>query len=280
MAFQISPEIISKVGSVLGNKSSWGDFFKKQDTKNSIGSGISNIVDFNSQSKADDAKVEAYQNYLNYLHGLANQMGSELEARAGKYDTKLQDMQKTGEEQFANEANTQLAELGQLVQDISDESAEAQRQNARQVNAELARQGVRGGQAGILANRATGELNRDLQRDINQTVYDEAAKRQDARLNYFGQKGLTPWSDMAQGYASSMADANKYLSAAQGNVYAKAYDNAMSNYMNAQQKKEKGGLGSKIGSVAGGVIGSYFGPIGSTIGSAAGSYIGGKIGGK
>lgn len=270
MALQISPDTLAKIG----------EFLNKKDTKDSIISGISGIMDFSSQQKSDDATVQAYQNYMNYLHGLADKMGSELEARADKYDTKLQDMHTSGEEQFLNEANTQLPELGQLVTDISNEAAEAQRQNARQVGAELARQGVRGGQASILANRATGELNRDLQRDINQTIYDEAANRQNSRLEYFGQKGLLPWSNMAKGYASSLSDANKYLSAAQGDVYSNAYTNAMNNYMNAQQKKEKGGMGSKIGSVAGGIVGSYFGPVGSAIGSAAGSYLGGKIGGK
>ena len=243
-----------------------------------LGSGLSGIMDSYGQYKSDKATAQAYQNYLNYLNGVASDMKSDLEGRADKYDTKLQNLYEANAEKFDNEANTQLAELGQLVDDISQQGAEAQRQNRRQVQAELAQQGVRGGQAAILANRATGELNRDLQRDINQTVYNEAATRQGARLNNYGMQTLYPLNSMSSAYGTSLSGANNALSQAQGNVYKTAYDNAMKNYMNAQQKK-KGGLGSKIGSVAGGIVGSYFGPVGSAVGSAAGSYIGGKIGG-
>ncbi len=175
----------------------------------------------------DSQIAKAYQQYLN---GIINNMGSALEGRAEKYDTKLQNMFNEAEPQFLTEANTQLPELGQLVQDISDEAAESQRQNRKQVQAELAQQGVRGGQAAILANRATGELNRDLQRDINKSVYDEALNRQNSRLNYYNQKSLTPWTSMSGAYSSSLTGANNALSYAQGNVYQNAYNNAMNNY--------------------------------------------------
>ena len=162
-----------------------------------------------------DAQIaKAYQSYLN---GVIGNMGNALEARADKYDNKLQAMSNEAEPQYMQEANTQLAEVGQLVKDISDEAAEAQRQNRRQVQAELAQQGVRGGQAAILANRATGELNRNLQRDINQTVYDEALNRQNSRLGYLSQKAITPWTQRANAYSSSLTGANNALSNAQGN---------------------------------------------------------------
>jgi hypothetical protein len=246
---------------------------------NTIGSGVSNIFDKYSEQRDNNANAQAYQKYLNYLNGVASSMKSDLEGRADKYDTKLQNLYETNAEKFDNEANTQLAELGQLVDDISQQGAEAQRQNRRQVQAELAQQGVRGGQAAILANRATGELNRDLQRDINQTVYNEAATRQGARLNNYGMQTLYPLNSMSSAYGTSLSGANNALSQAQGNVYKTAYDNAMKNYMNAQQKK-KGGLGSTIGSLAGSVIGGVVGgPVGATVGSTAGGFIGKKIGG-
>ena len=138
--------------------------------------GVQSFTGGNQASKV----AKAYQAYLN---GITNKMQGDLEARAEKYDTKLQNQFNEAEPQFQQEANTQLPELTQLVQDIADQSAEAQRQNQRQINATLAQQGVRGGQAAILANRATGELNRDLQRDINQSVYNEAANRQNSRFN-------------------------------------------------------------------------------------------------
>lgn len=184
--------------------------------------------------KADNNAAKAYQAYLD---GISSDMANQLTARAEKYDTKLQNQFNSAEPQYLDEAYTQLPELTQLVDDIANQSAEAQRQNQRQINASLAQQGVRGGQAGILANRATGELNRDLQRDINQTVYNEAANRQNSRLNYFADKSLTPWKTMSSAYGSSMVGANNALSNAQGSVYQNAYNRAMANYGNTQRKK-------------------------------------------
>ena len=229
--------------------------------------------------------ARAYQDYLN---GVSSQMSDELTARADKYDKKLQAMangleakmlaqpgqyeQKLqsllydAEPQYLQEANTQLPELTQLVKDISAQSAEAQRQNRRQVETELAQQGVRGGQAATLANRATGELNRDLQRDINQTVYNEAANRQNSRLGYTQTKALYPYQALAGAYGnsynnannnisnayansytgtnnalsgaygSSLSGANNALSNAQGRVYGDAYDLAMVNFPRTQNQ--------------------------------------------
>ena len=181
----------------------------------------------------EKANAKAYQNYLS---GVTGDMQRQLEGRAEKYDTKLQNQFNEAEPQYLSEAYTQLPELTQLVDDIANQSAEAQRQNRRQINANLAQQGVRGGQAGILANRATGELNRDLQRDINQTVYNEAANRQNSRLNYFGDKALTPWKTMSGAYGSSMTGANNVLSGAQAGIYANAYNRMMDNYGNTNRK--------------------------------------------
>ena len=192
--------------------------------------GVQSFTGGNQASKA----AKAYQAYLN---GITTDMQNQLEGRAEKYDTKLQNQFNEAEPQFQQEANTQLPELQQLITDIANQSSEAQRQNRRQINANLAMQGVRGGQAAILANRATGELNRDLQRDINQTAYNEAANRQQARLNYYNQKALTPWSAMSNAYGNSMVGANNALSNAQGNVYTNAYNNAMSNFGAANKKK-------------------------------------------
>ena len=185
-------------------------------------------------SKQSDSVAKAYQSYLN---GIIGDMQKQLEARAEKYDTKLQNQFNEAEPQFQAEAYTQLPELGQLVEDIANQSAEAQRQNQRQINASLAQQGVRGGQASILANRATGELNRDLQRDINQVVYNEAANRQNSRLDYYGKKALTPWSTMSNAYGNSLIGANNALSNAQGTTYANAYNRAMANYGAANRKR-------------------------------------------
>ena len=164
----------------------------------------------------------------NFASGLGSDMGKNLEARAEKYDQKLQNQFNSAEPQYQQEAYTQLPELQQLIKDIAEQTTETQRGNLRQINANLAQQGVRGGQAAILANRALGQTTREAQRDINNLAYNEAANRQNSRLNYYSQKALTPWSNMSSAYGSSLSGANNALSEAQGNVYKNAY-NAMLN---------------------------------------------------
>ena len=256
-----------------GGASNWGSLI------NTGASALGKFGNYASQGNKDKQTLKAYQAYQGYLHGLANRMQQELEARAEKYDRKLQNQFNEAEPQYQQEAYTQLPELTQLVQDIADQSAEAQRQNRRQVFANLAAQGVRGGQAGILANRATGELNRDLQRDINQQVYNEAANRQNSRLNYYSQKALTPWSAMSSAYGNSMVGANNALSSAQGNTYQNAYNMAMLNYMNTQNANKSSGFMGKLGNIgsgaaSGAAAGSAFGPWGAAIGAVGGGVLG------
>lgn len=223
---------VGKLGNLADSFSGWASGAGKNLL--SFGGNGLNILGGIIGGNQETDVARAYQNYLN---GVSNDMKNQLEARAEKYDTKLQNMFNEAEPQYLQEANTQLPELTQLVTDIANQSAEAQRQNQRQINASLAQQGVRGGQASILANRATGELNRDLQRDINKTVYDEAAKRQSSRLGYYGEKALTPWKTMSGAYGNSMTGANNALSNAQGNVYANAYNRAMANFGSANKSK-------------------------------------------
>ena len=166
--------------------------------------------------------------YEHFAQNIANKMGNALEARAEKYDQKLQNQFNKAEPQFQEEANTQLPELQNLINDIATQNTETQRGDLRRINAILAQQGVRGGQAGILANRAMGETSRDTLRDINKLAYDEAANRQQSRLNYYSNKAMTPWSAMSNAYGHSLIGANNALSNAQGSVYQNAY-NAMLN---------------------------------------------------
>ena len=203
----------------------------------SLAKGIGGAL---TKSSEAESYRNAYQNYINYLQGIANKMDKALNERAEKYDTKLQDQFSQAEPEFQNEANTQLPELAKLQQDIADANTEAQRANRRQIEATMARQGVRGGQAAILENRALGETSRDMQRDINQLAYDDASNRQNARLNYYQQKALSPWQTMSNAYGNSMVGANNALSNAQGNTYTNAYNTAMGNYLGTQNFGAKG----------------------------------------
>ena len=231
-ALNVGKNLLGKATNVADIFSNWASGSGKN-LLNFGGKGL-NYLGGLIGGNQETSVAKAYQDYLN---GVAGDMQNQLGARADKYDNKLQGQFNQAEPQFQAEAYTQLPELGQLVEDIANQSAEAQRQNQRQINASLARQGVRGGQAAILANRATGELNRDLQRDINKTIYDEAANRQSARLDYYGKKALTPWTTMSSAYGNSMVGANNALSDAQGFTYKNAYNRAMENFGSANKKK-------------------------------------------
>ena len=258
---------ISGGGSGGGNMEGLGAL---TDALGSLGS----MFDKGSSNKSAN---QAYAAYQDYLSNLANQMGAALEARAEKYDQKLQDMFNTAEPQYQQEANTQLPELAQLNKDILNQGTEAQRANRRQIEAALANQGVRGGQAAILENRALGETTRDLQRDINQNIYNEALNRQNSRLNYYGQKALSPWTTMSSAYGSSLVGANKALSEAQGNTYERAYANAMNNYMKAYEGQQKNKKGFNLsGAINGAATGAS---TGASLGGGWGAAIGGVAGG-
>lgn len=198
-----------------------------------VGYAIGQSLKKINNSINDTANAKAYQNYLN---GIIGDMANQLEQRAEKYDQKLQNQFNESEPQYQEEANTQLPELQKLMEDVATQNTETQRGDLRRINAVLAQQGVRGGQAAILANRALGETSRNAMRDINQLAYNEAANRQNSRLDYYSKKALTPWTAMSSAYGNSMVDANDALSKAQGEVYKNAYTNAMGNFGNTNKK--------------------------------------------
>lgn len=272
-----APNLMSSGGSLLGG-SGGASGGMNLSTLGSLASLLGSSAGTAKQANDDKLTAEAYQAYQAYLNSVIKQMKQELEARAEKYDTKLQNQFNEAEPQFQNEANTQLPELAQIKQDVLDENTEAQRANRRQIEATMARQGVRGGQAAILENRALGEQSRDALRNINQLAYNEAANRQNARLNYYNQKALTPWSTMSNAYGNSMVGANNALSNAQGGVYGNAYNRAMQNYLNTQSQKKKSGFnwgGALSGAASGASMGSAAGPWGAVAGGVIGGVAGG-----
>lgn len=126
------------------------------------------------------------------LTGYLNKLDADR-AQARGY---MQDNFDTADKQFNQEANTPLPELGQMKNDITQQATDAQQENQKEFNAQLAMNGVRGGQAATLAGRQTGELNRELNWDVNKLGYDEASNRENARLNYTGQKALIPYQTL------------------------------------------------------------------------------------
>lgn len=106
----------------------------------------------------------------------------------------IKDLYKEGEENFLQEANTPLPELGAMQSAVANQGTYAQQDLSKRLNAELAKQGVRGGQAGIISGRQMGKLGADLQKQITDYAFNEASNRQNARLQNLSQTGLLPLS--------------------------------------------------------------------------------------
>lgn len=187
-------------------------------------------------------KVDMAKAYQAYLNSFGKKMENKLTQRGQEFENKLIDNFNQGESEYLNEANTQLPELQGLINDIAQENTETQRGDLRRINAILAQQGVRGGQAAILANRAMGETSRDTLRDINQLAYNEAANRQKSRLNYYTNKAQTPYNTLNSTYGSIMGGAYNALNSAQGGALSNAYNAQLNNYANTIKSKKKFGI--------------------------------------
>ena len=86
--------------------------------------------------------------------------------------------QAAGESALTTEAATPNAALEQESQDIATKNARELQEGAGQMGANLAAQGVRGGQAATLINRGTGAMAENAQMDINKLKAEDEAKRQ------------------------------------------------------------------------------------------------------
>lgn len=107
------------------------------------------------EKENEAARIAAYQNSL-------KAGGADLAKYGGEADTAF---------------NTENPELSTMESDIASGNAKQLQQGASQMAANLATQGVRGGQAATLLNRGTGEQAIAAQKDVNQMKYSDAATR-------------------------------------------------------------------------------------------------------
>lgn len=140
----------------------------------------------NQAAKQQAAEASAYDNYSGDI---------KTERLQGR--SQMQEYYNTGNKNFEREANTALPELGLMTSDIQSKGTEAQQEAMRNADAQNALHGVRGAQAVTGANRATGKITTDMQRQINQMAYDEAANRQNARLGYYNEQAMTPYRSLS-----------------------------------------------------------------------------------
>jgi len=84
-----------------------------------------------------------------------------------------------------DEANPELA---QQEADLRSGNAKALQDTTGQISSNLARQGVRGGQAATLLGRSVGEMGTTAQKDINQMKFQDADTRAAQKRAYLASK--------------------------------------------------------------------------------------------
>lgn len=89
-----------------------------------------------------------------------------------------------GESAFNNISSAPSEALETMSSDIASGNAEELQQGARQMGANLALQGVRGGQAATLLNRGSGQQAVDAQRRINELKYQDESTRKAAQMAF------------------------------------------------------------------------------------------------
>lgn len=111
-----------------------------------------------------------------------------------------QNLLNSGEAEINDLNSNALPELAAMTNDIKTNATAAQEEQRRQLNAQLAQQGVRGGQAATLLGRASGNLAQKEQQDVNTLAYNDFLERRKARTAVAGQKAQTG----ANAYAGSV----------------------------------------------------------------------------
>ena len=112
-----------------------------------------------------------------------NEFGSQMTAYQAA-QAQGQDQMGTANTAFENSVNTANPELATMSKDIATNNAQELQQGASQMGANLATQGVRGGQAATLLNRGTGQQAITAQQNINQMKFQDAATRQAQQAAY------------------------------------------------------------------------------------------------
>lgn len=106
------------------------------------------------------------------------------------YDMKAKggEVSGAGEGAFMSSVNTPSAQLEQQEQDILTGQAKSMNQASGRIQADLAQQGVRGGQAATQLRRGIGEMGIQGQKDINKLRYEDEQRRQSQLRAYQASK--------------------------------------------------------------------------------------------
>ena len=125
-------------------------------------------------------------------------MGSNAEAEAYKrrkkaYDAMIKNAnaaQQAGEQAFYNNVNTQNPYLNVIGNDLRTQTNDILNSGRNQLNASLAQQGVRGGQAATQLARGIGNMATTANQNLNQMMYSDYANNKNLKAAYDQAKAL------------------------------------------------------------------------------------------
>ena len=125
-------------------------------------------------------------------------MGSNAEEEAYKrrkaaYDSMIKranEAQTAGETSFYNNVNTQNPYLNVIGQDLKNNTNDILNSGRNQLNASLAQQGVRGGQAATQLARGIGNMTTQANQNLNQMMYSDINQRNNLKAAYDQAKAL------------------------------------------------------------------------------------------
>ena len=129
---------------------------------------------------------------------LSGIMGSNAEEEAYKrrkraYDSMIKratDVQTAGENALFSSLNKQNHYLNQMAYDLQTNTNDILNAGRNQINAGLAQQGIRGGQAGTLLARSVGSMSNQANQDLNTMMYNDIANNRNLQAAYNQAKAL------------------------------------------------------------------------------------------
>ena len=176
----------SIVSSIVGGQAQNNVATTQQQASNySVDVGARTAEDQQALSKALGEESIAEEKYG--VDTEANTAAEQLAEKAQEFGS-TQDIASKQLATSAADINSATAsapsELLQEQSDIANKGTRSMQDISKQVGANLATSGVRGGQAAILQNRAVGEAGVSEQENIDQLLAEDAAQRRAAKTGY------------------------------------------------------------------------------------------------
>ena len=134
----------------------------------SVGSALSGIAGANAEEEAYQRRKRAYDSLIK----------------------KADQTQATGENAFYDVVNNPNPYLGVMQRQLNDNTNKNINMARNQINAGLAQQGLRGGQAMTQFNRGIGDITNQANQDLNTMMYNDNQQNRNYKMAYEQAKAL------------------------------------------------------------------------------------------